>query len=418
MADSTQGKVLILPYQDKILTILTQGNRFVSVSASDKTGSSLVGNIYMGKVKNIVPGIQAAFVEIGKGELGYLSLTELKMPLFGAARTGNPRLREGDEVLVQVVRDAQKTKPHTLTTDISIAGQYLVISLEPRESLKAGKVSFSGKLSSSEKKKILGALCVAGKADKNGGFLVDEELQKEITYGMVIRTNAKALEECDYEPLLKEWEQLTGEVRRLLEIYAYRPAYTCFRSQRAQYLTCLQGIYRDAYDEIVTDCSEIRETIQTHLELPVRLYQDPMISLEKLYSVERKIQEALQPRIWLKSGGYLIIEPTEALTVIDVNSGKYEGRRGTAEETYLQTNLEAAREIAWQLRLRNISGIIVIDFISMQNPGYEQQLLQELKQAVRQDPIQTNVIDITALGLVEITRKKINKPLQEQLRTE
>ena len=146
----------------------------------------------------------------------------------------------------------------------------------------------------------------------------------------------------------------------------------------------------------------------------MRLYQDSMLSLSALYGIEGKLKPALETRIWLKSGGYLVIEPTEALTVIDVNSGKCEDGKNP-EDTYRSINLEAAEEVAFQLRLRNLSGIIIVDFINMQSPGDNAQLLYVLKSLVKRDKVKTTVVDMTPLGLVEITRKKISKPLREQL---
>lgn len=147
----------------------------------------------------------------------------------------------------------------------------------------------------------------------------------------------------------------------------------------------------------------------------LRLYQDKMLSLSKLYSIESRMETALGNRVWLKSGGYLIIEPTEALTVIDVNSGKYETNKSN-EDTVLAVNLEAAEEVALQLRLRNLSGIIIVDFINMAQETSKNQIMTLLKQLTAKDVVKTTVVDMTALGLVEITRKKTSKPLREQLR--
>ncbi len=147
----------------------------------------------------------------------------------------------------------------------------------------------------------------------------------------------------------------------------------------------------------------------------LRLYQDEMLSLSKLYSIESKMETALGSRVWLKSGGYLIIEPTEALTVIDVNSGKYEAKKSN-EDTVLAVNLEAAEEVALQLRLRNLSGIIIVDFINMAQETSKNQIMTLLKQLTAKDVVKTTVVDMTSLGLVEITRKKTSKPLREQLR--
>lgn len=171
--------------------------------------------------------------------------------------------------------------------------------------------------------------------------------------------------------------------------------------------------------EIVTDQLSMREPLERYcreheIDVSVRLYQDDTLSLSVLYSIESKLETALASRIWLKSGGYLVIEPTEALTVIDVNTGKYEAGK-EPQETYRRINLEAAEEVAIQLRLRNLSGIIVVDFINMQ-ASYNRELLEYLRALVQKDKIQTDVVDMTPLGLVEITRKKMSRPLREQFR--
>ena len=147
----------------------------------------------------------------------------------------------------------------------------------------------------------------------------------------------------------------------------------------------------------------------------IRLYQDTLLSLSSLYSLEKKLENAFSSHVWLKSGGFLVIEPTEALTVIDVNSGKYEAGRN-ANETYRKINLEAGEEVARQLRLRNLSGIIIVDFINMRSGQYRQELLHYMRELTAKDRISTRIIDITPLGLMEITRKKINKPLREQFK--
>ncbi len=173
--------------------------------------------------------------------------------------------------------------------------------------------------------------------------------------------------------------------------------------------------------EIVTDQVSMQEPLERYcreheLDVVVRLYQDKVLPLSVLYSVESKLETALASRVWLKSGGYLIIEPTEALTVIDVNTGKYEAGKDP-QETYRRINLEAAEEVAIQLVLRNLSGIIIVDFINMQSASYNRELLNHLKALVQKDKVQTHVVDMTPLGLVEITRKKISKPLREQFRS-
>ncbi|MGN1146841.1 MAG: ribonuclease E/G, partial [Lachnospiraceae bacterium] len=179
--------------------------------------------------------------------------------------------------------------------------------------------------------------------------------------------------------------------------------------------------YVGDFDEIITDCADIYEELKNYaeeekrlsgLKLPtVRFYQDAY-PLEKLYSVKTLLEGALNSRVWLKSGGYLVIEPTEALTVIDVNTGKYEAGKHS-EDTFYAINMEAAEEIALQLRLRNLSGIIIVDFINMASEEKQKELLHRLTTLVKADSVKTSVVDMTPLGLVEITRKRINRPLSE-----
>jgi ribonuclease G len=172
------------------------------------------------------------------------------------------------------------------------------------------------------------------------------------------------------------------------------------------------------FEEVITDDDACYQQLLSYAaghtsSIPIRLYEDTSFPLKSLYGLEAKLDDALRERVWLKSGGYLVIQPTEALTVIDVNSGKYDGKTD-ADESARKVNLEAAAEVALQLRLRNLSGIIIVDFINMKQESFRDDVMDALRRAVRKDRVQTRVIDMTPLGLVELTRKKINKPLHEQ----
>ena len=186
-----------------------------------------------------------------------------------------------------------------------------------------------------------------------------------------------------------------------------------------EYLQTLQNVYTQALDEIVTDDAEVFQAVQNYLncygeyEIPLRFYEDKLLPLSKLYSLESVLERSLQERVWLKSGGFLVIQPTEAFVCIDVNTGKFSGKK-EIQETFRKINLEAAKEIAWQLRLRNLSGIILIDFINMEDQEDKRELLHTLQAYLNQDPIKSTVIDITPLNIVEVTRKKVRKPLLEE----
>jgi ribonuclease G len=188
------------------------------------------------------------------------------------------------------------------------------------------------------------------------------------------------------------------------------------------YICDIRDGYSNKIDEFVTDDPKLYEHIKNYLELyqpedmdKLRFYEDPILSLNNLYGISEKVNEAIRPMVWMKSGGTLVIQPTEALTVIDVNTGKAVAGKKKVQETFLKVNREAAVEIAKQIRLRNLSGIIVIDFIDMELKKDKELLMAELEKYLLKDPVKTTLVDMTALGLVEITRKKVRKPLHEQV---
>lgn len=401
------GKLLMLRYEGKLLTLLVNEGRLISVQVYEDEKQSLVGNIYIGKVQSISKNLNAAFVEIENGLKCFL-------PLAGIVKAGSKDKEEartvhnGEELLVQVLRDAVKTKQPFLTTRISISGNYLAMSCGSE------KLGLSAKLSDNKKKEV-------------AKFLLEEGLIREDRRclcvsgcGMVVRTNVENL--TDLAPLKKEWQLLTEKMEKLFAVSAYRTCYSCLMKNEQPYLTDLKNYYTRDYDEIITDCEDIFEDLQKYFEgqrqengmetaPPIRLYNEEY-PLQKLYSVKTLLEGALNKRVWLKSGGYLIIEPTEALTVIDVNTGKYETKK-PSEETFYHINMEAADEIALQLKLRNLSGIIIVDFINMASKERQRELLKKLDMLVKKDSIRTSVVDITPLGLVEITRKRVSRPLKE-----
>ena len=178
----------------------------------------------------------------------------------------------------------------------------------------------------------------------------------------------------------------------------------------------IKNLYVNETDEIITDNEEIYQKLMDNFngKYNIRLYDDTLLPLYKLYSIEKVIEEICSKKVWLKSGAYLVIEPTEAMTVIDVNTGKCtKGKK--LSETIVNVNVEAAKEIAYQMRLRNMSGIVMVDFINMENKEFQDKLLEYLTKLVHKDRIKTNVVDITKLNIVEITRKKVERPVYEQI---
>lgn len=393
-----------LPEEDgRILTTLLSENRVLQMEIEDGE-ASILGNIYIGKVKHIVKNINAAFVEFQRDQNGYYSLSENLIHLFadGTAFTkdGRPRpLREGDEILVQVSRDAVKTKDPVLTGNLSFTGKYCVLTAGKRQ------ISISSKITDASWRMQMKEFA--------------EELMKETPdVGLILRTNAK---EVDPKRIKEEFSALLKQYERILELGKHRTVFSLLSEADPSYILRLRDTYQAFMEEIVTDQEDIYEAIKNQLLkeqpedlLKLRFYQDPMISLWKLYSMDAALERALSRRVWLRSGGYLVIDHTEAMTVIDVNTGKYSGKKN-ARETIRKINLEAASEIAAQMRLRNLSGIILIDFIDMKDKEDQELLLKTLSGLCRQDPIKTSVVDLTKLNLVEVTRKKIRKPFYEQL---
>ncbi len=397
------GKLLLTPYKNKILLLLIQKNRLVFAQVFSDEGS-ILGNIYLGKVTNVVKNIDAAFVEIKPGQICFLPLKECRHTLL-VNRSFDNRILPGDEIVVQVVKEASKTKQPSVSANISFTGTYCVVTTGKRS------IGFSNKLKPAEKEELQKFLKQLSERPLKDSPILAKEL------GYVFRTNCRELH-GNYEPLAAELKDLNRKAEEFLDTAIHRTCYSLILEEEAPYLAAVSSIYQTEYEEIVTDDEVLYQNLLTCKRFPaskIRFYQDTHIPLQKLYAVETRISEALGKKVWLKSGGYLVIEPTEALTVIDVNTGKSVGKHSSVEH-YFKTNMEAAEELALQCKLRNISGIILVDFINMENQTQEEELLSYLKSLLKKDSVKTTVVDITPLGLVEITRQKISKPLWEQLR--
>ena len=386
----TNANIVITEYKNRICALGFKQNRLEELHVD--TQESLLNSIYIAKVKNISKNINAAFVEISDGQMAFLPLDDTLNCLFIASADG--RLREGDEIPVQIVKEAVKTKDPVVTTKLSVSGAYCVVSLDKRK----GGFQFSKKLSAVKKEALKTAL-----AD----FVLPAD------YAIVIRTGAEQLKDDDYEELKAE---LTTLITAMDDIVLKAKTRTCFSliyQGVPSYIEYLHHIAASDYEEVVTDVQTVYEALQASYKgnMPIRFYNDTF-PLSKLYSIESKMEELFAKKVHLKSGANLIIEYTEAMTVIDVNTAKNITKKDKDSVIY-KINLEAAQEIARQLRLRNISGIIIVDFINMEKEEYQADLIQELKQLLKQDAVPCNYVDITALGLVEITRKKVQKPICE-----
>lgn len=384
------GKIVISEVRNKqLLFLLDEQNhpQFIKILA-DQAGDSITGNIYAGRVSDVVPGIQGAFVNICKEQKVFLPFKECP------DREDAVPLRQGDELLVQITKPAIKTKLPEASARLCLTGKYCVCRLDGHG------INFS--------KKIAASKCSELKTE------IEEAMMPERKkYGFVIRTNAGLL--SDTEPLLQEMKQFIDIFEQISQTGKYRTIYSCIYRGEDECIKAVKNISTDQYSEIVTDLSFVYEQLKNcQMNVGLRLYQDERLPLTKLYSLETYLSQALSSKVWLPSGGYLVIEPTEAMTVIDVNSGKGSSQKKMMQgQLYLKTNREAAFEIARQLRLRNLSGIIMVDFINMSSSAEEENLLAYFKECLEKDPVKTRLVDMTALGIVEITRKKESRPLAD-----
>lgn len=361
---------------------------------------SILNNIYVGQVETVSSNIKAAFVRFADGQNGYFPLAETEHAIFTSGRKESQTLRPGDELLVQVNRDAMKGKLPALTSDLNFTGKYMVFTVADK------KLGMSSKLLKEDKDRLYKWVMEAGFSEESG-------------YGIIIRTNAA---EASKEAFLSEYEYLSGLYKKVAIMGRNRVCGSLLYENPRTFMNVLRDQYSKALEEVVTDIPEIHETIQKYyMEVSpedkdkLRLYEDKLLPLYKLYNLEGCVTEIYQEKVWLKSGGFLVIQQTEAFVSIDVNSGKFTGKK-KAEETYRKINLEAAAEIARQLRLRNLSGIILIDFINMSNPDHQEELFHVLQKHLRKDPVKSKAVDITPLHILEMTRKKVRRPVIEDLR--
>jgi len=375
----------------------------------------VVGNIYKGKVQRVMPGMQAAFVDIGLERAAFLHANDVlrparaedlvaqepgATPVQPAAQATPPiveLLRDGQDVVVQVVKDPIGTKGARLTTQISIPSRYLV--LLPQSRVIGVSARIEDETERARLKQLVGELAQAG----GHGYIVRtnaegqsaEALAEDIAYlarawALVERRVAEArVGSCVYEDLTLPMRAVRDLMRRDVEKVKVDSRETCDR------LKAFAAQYMPGLDEKIEHYSGARPVFD-------------------LYGVEDEIGRALEKEVPLKSGGYLVIDQTEAMTTVDVNTGSFLGQRNL-EETVYRTNLEAAQAVARQLRLRNLGGIIIIDFIDMTDPEHRRQVLRTLEKSLARDHAKTTVYDFSPLGLVEMTRKRTVESLERQL---
>ena len=381
-----------------LASALYENERVLEFSLCPAQEQGMLGNIYVGIVENIQKNIGAAFVRIRPGVTGYLPLSEQEGAVLKTRkRDGKAELRQGDELLVQVDKEAMKQKPIRLTSNLSFSGRYLVLTTGKRT------MNFSRKLESEDKKRLKRILFP----------VMGEE------YGMIVRTNAAGASE---EELCSEWSLLHERLEKVVNYGISRTCCSCIYQAPGSWIDTLKQYSFEDLCKAVTDVPEVCREITAYLDdtgangkVAVDFYEDKLLPLHKLYQFPSLAERLRQRQVWLKSGGFLVIEQTEAFVAVDVNTGKYSGKKNS-EETFHKINLEAAEEAARQIRLRQLSGTILIDFINMDRAEYRRELIQFLKKCVEMDPVKTKVIDMTSLQIAELTRTKERKSFAEQVR--
>lgn len=392
-----KNMVLFRKKQAVVCACLSDG-KLESVRLVPADEKDAVGTIYVGKVQNIVKNIHGVFVELAEKNIGYLSEDDMQNPVYLTAKK-KPGIRNGDELLVQIVREPLKTKQAGLSANLSLNGRYLVLS--------SGKttIGVSAKIKDKQEKERLSGI-LSGFREQSGDL-----------FGIIARTSAKGVEE---EVLLKEYQELSGQFHDILKKAQHAPCFSRVHVPKPAYLDFASDSDFASIDQVTTDdpilYSEVLKLYEKREKKPdFVFYEDRLLPMEQYYSLVSGIEKCLKKQVWLKSGAYLVIEPTEALTVIDVNTGKAIAGKRTPEETFHKINLEAAKEIARQIRLRNLSGIILIDFIDMKKTENQIDLLQYLRELFQRDPVKTVLVDQTKLQLVEVTRQKIQRSLYEEM---
>ncbi len=392
---------------DKLMVITERGDRdqiavleedvLVQHYVTRQGATSMVGNVYLGRVQNVLPGMEAAFVDIGRGRNGVLYAGEVNYraeDLEGPAPRIEQVLKSGQAVMVQVTKDPMGGKGARLTAQISLPGRYLVFA--PDQDLSG----ISRRLGDTERKRLKSIL----------------KTVKPAEHGVIVRTAAEGASEDaivhDMKRLIGLWEDVQKQAKKV-------KAPAVLYEEPELTLRVFRDLFTDEeFKGLITDSPRIHERVLTYvrdiapdLESKVTLHRGKLPAFEE-HRIEEQIHKALDRKVWLPSGGYLIIERTEAMTIVDVNTGKSVGKTNL-EETVVNTNLEAAKEVARQLRLRDIGGIIVVDFIDMLLDKNKGKVESTMKEAMALDKTRSQVFEIGPLGLMQVTRKRVSSGLVE-----
>jgi ribonuclease G len=412
------SEILINVTRDEIRVGLLEGGQVVEVYVERKSEASLVGNIYKGKVVKILPGMQSAFIDIGLEKAAFLYVTDIHAGLEEFApfleeeekvnsielvsKRSRPDLtieeliQEGQEILVQASKDPIGSKGARVTSYVTIPGRYLVLMPNVEH------IGISRRILDEDERARLRAIV---------------ENIKPNGYGLIIRTASEGSGEEDLKKdldfLLLLWETVQKKKERVsAPTLLYSDLDLVFRSVRDLMVQDVKRLVVDSAEEY----ERIKDFVRTYFEKflgKIDLY-DGIEPIFDAFSIEFDISRALGRKVWLKSGGYIVIDQTEAMTVIDVNTGKFVGKE-ELEDTILKTNLEAVKEIAYQIRLRNLGGIIIVDFIDMEKYENRDRVFNAFSEAMKKDRAKNTISHISELGLIQMTRKRVRESLGRTL---
>ncbi len=393
-------EILVNVREEETRVAVMEDKVVVEIYIERSLNQRLVGNIYKGKVENVLPGMQAAFVDIGLEKNAFLFVEDALPPRSSGEEAGTSDsqpgitdvLKEGQEILVQIAKEPIGTKGARVTTHITLPGRYLV--LMPT----VDYIGISRRIEDEKERERLREAV---------------EKVKPAKMGLIVRTIAEGLTEEDFQ---QDVSLLTKLWRKIQNRAYHGPVPNLIHKDLELVQRTLRDIFTEDVDRLIIDSRYEYEKVMDLMELTspelkgrVLLYEKE--NLFEKHGVEEEIEKVLKPKVWLKCGGYIVIDQTEALTAIDVNTGKYVGSTNLSD-TVFKTNIEAAVEIARQLRLRNIGGIIIIDFIDMHEEEHQTAVLDQLEEEIKKDKTKTNILGLTQLGLVEMTRKKVRQGLE------
>jgi len=408
-------QIIVNSTPTEVRVALLENGVLAEVHIERSSDEAAAGNIYKGKVLRVLAGMQAAFVDLGLEKAAFLHASDVVSDArstvddeedadiqYEETRPGRDttpiekKLKKGDELIVQIAKEPIGTKGARITSHVSLPGKYLVY-------MPTGyQIGVSKRISDDRERRRLRE--IVGSAKPKEG-------------GVIVRTACESLPKQDIaddvRSLVRNWEDINAKASRV-------KAPALLHSDLDVVLRSMRDMLSEDADDIVLDSEhdyqrtkEFVQGFMPSLASRVRLYEEIEPVFDR-YGVEDQLNRATDPKVWLKSGGYLVIDQGEALTMIDVNTGRFVGKR-SQEETVYKTNLEAAVEIVSQLRLRNIGGIIIIDFIDMEDPGNRRTVTQTLETALSKDKARTSILRISELGLVEMTRKRTRENLERLL---